>query len=171
MDELIRADIGSARLALEDMAKRRTELRGQCEAAVVERRWAAQGSELQRPQPLYHKRYGLPAPRLLDDAPRVPRDEQQYGFSVLWDLAQIDPGLGAAIGAIAGDDEGAPERARVTLNRAARRLQKLDWPSIAPVTDDFVVFAVDDELVDLAENFAFSVPAGLRKALAGRGLV
>ena len=93
------------------------------------------------------------------------------GESVHWDLTDIDPELARAVHAIPGNDEGAAERALATLNRAARRLQRLDWSSIAPLTDDFVVFAVDYELVDLEENLRRSVPAALRKTLSGRALL
>jgi hypothetical protein len=392
MKELIETDLRSARQALEEFGERRTELRRQCEDSVVEWRWAREGSDLQRPQPLYHRRYGLPAPRLLEEAPAVPLNEQQYGYdgngdivvvreyesvgsfreelrvrrgdtvvgyrwsetgaptevniarfrdgrissyvtvwadvptdplhgwtteryeydgdlvvaihdeseiafgdvpvqrpslieaaydplgrllelrehghsgekvlyrargtgpsmdkllrrvedllvetlprlvrehadqpiyclvlhyhsewplpptigvglererqawidtiddaetlkltvwnpaefsnyrgdTLDWDLTEIDPELARAIRAIPENDDGAAERARGILNRAARRLQRLDWPAIAPVTDDFVVFAVDYELMDLMENLRQSVPAPVRQALADRALL
>jgi len=79
-DELIETDLRSASQALEELRERRTELRRECEGRVVEWRWAREGSDLQRPEPLYHKRYGLPAPRLLEDAPAAPLNEQQYGY-------------------------------------------------------------------------------------------
>ena len=91
--------------------------------------------------------------------------------TVHWDLTEIDPELAPAISAIPENDDDAPERGRVTLNRAARRLQQLEWRLIAPVTDDFVVFAVDYELTHLEENLRHSVPAALRKALSSRALV
>jgi hypothetical protein len=43
---------------------------------------------------------------------------------------------------------------------AARALQRLEWRSIAPATDDFVVFAVDLALSDLqgsATAFSYSL--------------
>ncbi len=92
------------------------------------------------------------------------------GDTATWDLTDIDPELARAVRAIPENDDGAAARARITLNRAARRLQRLDWPTIAPVTDDFVVFAVDYELVDLEDNFSHSVPAPLRKKLASHAL-
>ena len=394
MDELIENDLRSAKQALIDLVQRRTDLLQACEDAVVEWRWAREGSDLQRPEPLYRERYGTPTPRLLRQPPAVPRDEQQYGFdadgkivvareyvepgcfreelrvphgetvvgyrwsetgeptevnvaryaggkirsyvtvlpegrtdslrgsssesyvydgdlvseihddsdlsfrgiplqdgptlirasydalgrllelreeggrgekvlyrargtgpsieklqrraedrlvetlpklvrerggdapiyclvlhyhpewplpptiglglerdrqrwistiddaetlrltvwnpaefsnyrdeTVHWDLTDIDPELVRAIGAIPENDDDAPARGRVTLNRAARRLQQLDWRLIAPVTDDFVVFAVDYELTHLDENLRHSVPAALRKALSSRALV
>lgn len=394
MDELIQRDLRDARRALEDLLERRTELRQECESAVVHWRWAPGDAQLQRPQPLYRERFGVPARRLLEEAPAVPRDEQQYGFdadgnivvareyvspgsfreelrvsrgetvvgyrwsetgaawevniarysagrmrshvtvwpkngdsfthgsvmerydydgdlvseihseSVLaigdeapqrrvtriqasydplgrllelvehddqgekvlyrargsgpsmdkllrrvedrlvetlprlvleragdepiyclvlhyepgwplpptvglglererqawvdalddaetlkltvwnpaefsnyargtatWDLTEIDPEFARAVRAIPENDEGAAERARITLNRAARRLQRLDWRAIAPVTDEFVVYAVDYELTHLEENLRHSVPAALRKALSSRALV
>jgi hypothetical protein len=92
------------------------------------------------------------------------------GGTATWDLTDIDPEFARAARAIPENDEGAAERARITLNRAARRLQRLDWPTIAPVTDDFVVFAVDYELVDLDDNFSHSVPEPLRKTLSSHAL-
>jgi hypothetical protein len=393
MDELIEADLGNATRALEDMVRRRSELRRDCEDAVVEWRWARQASDLQRPEPLYHLRAGLPAPKLLKDAPRLPSDEQQYGFDAggdivvtreymipgsfreelrvrrddtvtgyrwsetgepmevniarfdagkiqslvtvwpkgrpnaphgssieryeydgdllseiyeesldafgdeppqrrqtriralydplgrlselreqgdggekvlyrasgtgpsmdklqrrvedrlvavlpalvrehadepiyclalhyelesplpptvalglerdreawmqtidnlqtlkltVWNpaefsnysgesiggsLTDVDAELARAVNAIPENADGAAERGRSALNRAARRLQKLDWPSIAPVTYDFAVFAVDLELTHLDENLGHSVPASLRKRLSSRGLL
>lgn len=91
--------------------------------------------------------------------------------TVGWDLAGLDPDLARAIRAIPEGADGAAEHAEVTLNRAARRLQRLDWPSIAAVTDDFAVFAVDLELTHLQENFRYSVPAALRRALYSGGLI
>ncbi len=393
MDELIENDLRSARRALEDLVQRRTELRPACQGAVVQWRWAREGSDLQRPEPLYRERFGTPTPRLLKEPPAVPRDEQQYGYdadgeivvareylepgcfreelrvprgetvvgyrwsesgepsevnvaryadgkirsyvtvraerrtdslrgssseryvydgdlvseihddsdlsfrgiplkdgptlirasydplgrllelreeggrgekvlyrargsgpsmkklqrrvedrlvetlprlvreragdepiyclvlhchpewplpptiglglerdrqgwmntiddvqtlrltvwnpaefsnyrdeTVHWDLTEIDAELARAVGAIPDNDDDAAERARATLDRAARRLQQLDWRPIAPVTDDFVVFAVDYELTDLEENLRPSVPAPLRKALSSRAL-
>ncbi len=394
MDELIERDLRVAHRALEDLVERHAELRQACEDAVVEWRWAREGSDLQRPEPLYRERYGQPAPRLLERAPAVPQDEQQYGYdadgnivvareyvgaegfreelrvhrgetvvgyrrseagepfeiniarfsegrirsyvvlwpkgqedslhgwsiqryeydgdvvsaiheesdlafgelpleggrtlirasydplgrllelredgtrgekvlyrargagpsmqklqrrvedrlvetlprlvreragdeaiyclvlhyhpewplpptlglgldrerqrwintiddadtlrltvwnpaefsnyrggSVHWDLTEIDPELARAVRAIPENDDDAAERGRATLNGAARRLQQLDWHSIAPVTDDFVVFAVDYELSHLEENLRHSVPVSLRKALSSRALV
>jgi hypothetical protein len=394
MDELVQSDLRDARRALGGLLERRSELRRECEGAVVQWRWAPGDAELHRPQPLYRERFGVPARRLLEEAPAVPRDEQQYGFdadgnivvareyvspgsfreelrvsrgetvvgyrwsetgavsevniaryaagrmrsyviewpddgenflhgsvmerydydgdlvseievesvdaigdeapqrrltrikasydplgrllelvehddrgekvlyrargagpsmdkllrrvedrlvetlpklileradgetiyclvlhyerewplpptvglglererqawvdafddpetlkltvwnpaefgnyrgdTATWDLTDIDPELARAIRAIPENDDAAAERARTTLNRAARRLQRLDWPVIAPVTDDFVVFAVDYELVDLEENLSHSVPRPLRKALASRELL
>lgn len=94
--------------------------------------------------------------------------------TVNWDLTAIDPALARALAAIpqeTDDPDDAADRGRATLNRAARRLQQLDWRLIAPVTDDFVVFAVDYELTHLEENLRHSVPAALRKALSSRALV
>jgi len=393
MDEVIEADLRRARGAVEELATRRTELRRRCEGAVIEWRWAREGSGLQCPVPLYRQRYGQPSPRLLDEEPAVPEDEEQHGFdaagdivvtreyvgpgsfreelrvrcgdivtgyrwaeggepleinvarfaggkirsyvtvwaeglddalqgwsaesyeydgdlvseiqelsdttfrderfetatrirasydprgklldlrehgdsgekvlfrargtgpsmttlqrrvedrlvetlpelvraragaepiyclglhyqlewplpprvalglerdrqawvsdiddaetlrrmvwnpaefstyrngTVSWELADIDPELARAIRAIPESADAAAEHAEVTLNRAARRLQRLDWHSIASVTDDFVVFAVDLELIHLEENFRYSVPAVLRRRLYSRGLI
>ena len=73
--------------------------------------------------------------------------------------------------AIPESADAAAEHAAVTLNRAARRLQRLDRPSIAAMTDDFAAFAVDLELTHLEENFRYSVPAALRRAFSSRGLI
>jgi hypothetical protein len=101
-----------------------------------------------------------------------PAEFSNYGGgTVNWDLTEIDAELARALHAIPENADGAAERGRATLNRAARRLQKLDWRSIAPVTDDFVVFAVDFELMDLDANLGHSVPASLRKKLASRALI
>jgi len=393
MDASIQSDLGCAALASEDLATRRAELRRECEATVVDWRWAREGSDLQRPEPLYHQRHGLPKPALLAYAPATPQTEQQYGIdadgniviareyvgpgsfreelrvrrgdtvvgyrwsedgdplevnvarfadgrlrsyvtvwpegrpdslrgssieryaydgelvseihdetldaladeppersltriqasydptgrllelrehaadgervrfrargtgpspealqrrvedrlvemlpklvheragdepiyclvlhyhsewpmpptvgvglererlawidsiedvqtlrmtvwnpaefgnyrdgTVAWDLSAIDPELARALRAIP-DSESAAEQARATLNRAARRLQELDWSSIASVTDDFVVVAVDHELTHLQDNFRHSVPAAVRKTLSGRALI
>ncbi|CAN5214527.1 hypothetical protein BH20ACT16_BH20ACT16_09060 [soil metagenome] len=94
--------------------------------------------------------------------------------TVNWDLAASDPALARALAAIpqeTDDPDDAAERGRTMLNRTARRLQRLDWQAIAPVTDDFVVFAVDYELTHLDENLRRSVPAPLRKTLSRRGLI
>jgi hypothetical protein len=91
--------------------------------------------------------------------------------TVAWDLCAIDPDLALALRAVPDDSDSSAARARVTLNHAARRLQELDWSSIAPVTDDFVVFAVDYELTHLDENFAYSVPRPLRQLLSERALI
>jgi hypothetical protein len=86
-------------------------------------------------------------------------------------LPDIDAELAAALAEIPENAEQAREHGRATLNRAARRLQQLDWPSLAPVSDDFVVFAVDLELTQLDENLRHSVPAALRKRLAAQRLL
>ncbi|WP_211244093.1 hypothetical protein [Actinospica robiniae] len=43
---------------------------------------------------------------------------------------------------------------RETVCAVAVSLGELDWQTIMPVTDDFVVFAVDLEMADLAQNLA-----------------
>ena len=83
----------------------------------------------------------------------------------------VDAELAAALAEIPENTEESRQHGRATLNRVARRLQKLDWHSIAPVTDDFVVFAVDLELTHLEENLRYSVPAALRKRLAAQRLL
>ncbi|MDP2711310.1 MAG: hypothetical protein Q8O56_08825 [Solirubrobacteraceae bacterium] len=86
-------------------------------------------------------------------------------------LSEIDVDLARTLDAIPENCAEAARQGRVTLNRVARRLQKLDWRSICPVSDDFVVFAVDFELVDLEDNLRFSVPVALHRQLADQGLL
>lgn len=100
-----------------------------------------------------------------------PAEFSNYRATVAWDLCAIDPEFARALRALPDDSDSSAERARVTLNHAARRLQELDWSSTAPVTDDFVVFAVDYELTHLDENFANSVPRSLRQMLSERALI
>lgn len=64
----------------------------------------------------------------------------------------------------------AAQLAELTLNRAARRLQALAWRSITPVTDDFVVYAVDYELTHLTQKPRPQRPSGVPWATRrGRG--
>lgn len=86
-------------------------------------------------------------------------------------LRELDTDLARALDAIPETSPDSREHGRGTLNRVAQRLQQIDWHTIAPVTDDFVVFAVDYELGHLEENLRHSVPASLRKALSSRSLV
>jgi hypothetical protein len=51
------------------------------------------------------------------------------------------------------------DRGRVLLCSVAAELNGHDWASVLPVTDDFVVYAVDMELVDLHRNMRDCVPA------------
>jgi hypothetical protein len=80
MGDLSEADLREARQMLDAVAGWRRKLRGACELAVVKWQWAAEESNLHRPQPLYNQRYGLPRPRLLANAPPLPHNEQQYGL-------------------------------------------------------------------------------------------
>jgi hypothetical protein len=57
-------------------------------------------------------------------------------------VTEVDSELARATRAIPETDDAA-RRACATLDRAPRGLQRLDWRSLAPVTDDFVVCAVD----------------------------
>ncbi|RZU78059.1 hypothetical protein EV384_6809 [Micromonospora kangleipakensis] len=63
------------------------------------------------------------------------------------------------------------ERWREALCAAAAELNRQDWTVRMPVTDDFVVYAVDLELVDLDRNLAACVPAQRLALLRDRGLV
>lgn len=86
MNELTQTDLRTAQRALEDLVDRRLELRRACEDAVVQWRWAREGSDLQRPEPLYRERYGQPAPQLLEEPPAAPQDEHEYGFDANGDI-------------------------------------------------------------------------------------
>jgi hypothetical protein len=44
---------------------------------------------------------------------------------------------------------------RAVYNRVAAKLNKLDWSPL-PIARDFIVYAVDNDLVDLNENFALA---------------
>jgi hypothetical protein len=80
-------------------------------------------------------------------------------------LTDLDAELAATLDKIPVSTQESRQRGRATLNRVARRLQNLDWRPIAPVTDDFVVFAVDLELTHLQDNLHHSIPAPLHKLL------
>lgn len=83
----------------------------------------------------------------------------------------IDRELARAIRGIPDSADDAAQLAELTLNRAARRLQALDWRSITPVTDDFVVYAVDYELAPSHADLDHSVPVALRDDLASRSSI
>jgi len=95
MDGLSESEAQEAQRALVDQAQRRAELRQACEAAVVQWQWAPENAGLQRPQPLYHQRYGLPLPKLLDEAPSTPRTEQQYGLDANGEIVVAREYVGA----------------------------------------------------------------------------
>jgi hypothetical protein len=69
------------------------------------------------------------------------------------------------------DDDSNPgaERARRLLCAVARELNGFDWPAVLPVTDDFIVYPSDLEVVDLQRNVAESVPAAKLALLRDRG--
>ena len=72
------------------------------------------------------------------------------------------------------DDETArpgTERNRELVCEVAKELNSVDWSSVLPVTDDFVVYATDMELVDLDTNMAYCVPQSLLDAFHSRGLL
>ncbi|GHJ47349.1 hypothetical protein Cs7R123_46910 [Catellatospora sp. TT07R-123] len=56
------------------------------------------------------------------------------------------------------------ETGRRLLCAVAARLNLHDWPDTLPVTDDFVVYPVDLELVDLERNLADCLPPDRRPA-------
>lgn len=65
---------------------------------------------------------------------------------------------------------GINERVRGLLCAVAADLNAYHWSPVLPVTDDFVVYAVDWELVDLDRNFPECVPADRLTLLRERGL-
>ena len=70
------------------------------------------------------------------------------------------------------DDDEELQPFREMVQRAAARLNKLDWTAIAPVTDDFVVFPADGShtIRDDFEDLQASVPAERLKLLKSRKL-
>jgi hypothetical protein len=90
----------------------------------------------------------------------------------LWEPAEFDYGDldwadhadGTLTTAVALFDQevglaGEPGRIRELLIGVAQRLNELDWSTILPVTDDFVVCPVDDEGADTDENLSAVTPA------------
>ncbi|GAA1557251.1 hypothetical protein GCM10009827_092750 [Dactylosporangium maewongense] len=71
-------------------------------------------------------------------------------------LDAADPGAGSEIG-------------RRLLCSAAARLNLRDWSATLPVTDDFVVYAVDLELVDLERNLTDCLPPDRLASLRALG--
>lgn len=79
------------------------------------------------------------------------------------ELALLDAGdLDAAAGSEVG---------RRLLCAVAARLNLRDWSDILPVADDFVVYPVDCELVDLERNLTDCVPPDRLARLRERGLL
>ena len=70
------------------------------------------------------------------------------------------------------DDDEALQPFREMIQRVAARLSQLDWTTIAPVTDDFVVFPADGShtIGDDFEDLRASVPADRLKLLKSRKL-
>jgi hypothetical protein len=60
---------------------------------------------------------------------------------------------------------------RKLLNQVAARLNKLAWRRILPVTEDFIVYAVDLEGADFKRNLKDGVPAGKLKQLRRQKLI
>ncbi|WP_154937105.1 hypothetical protein [Micromonospora palomenae] len=73
----------------------------------------------------------------------------------------------------AGDLDAAPgaEVGRRLLCAVAARLNLRDWSDTLPVADDFVVYPVDLELVDLERNLADCLPPDRLARLRERGLL
>lgn len=73
-----------------------------------------------------------------------------------------------------GDHQLDVETLVTPLRRAARRLNQLDWSEIAPITDDFVVTALDNTgegEFDTRTDISASVPQEKLKRLQSRGLL
>jgi hypothetical protein len=72
---------------------------------------------------------------------------------------------------LAQDEDGTLRELRRTLQRVCRRLNRLDWTSIRPVTDDFVVFPADGShtFYDDYGDLAASAPAERLELLRERG--
>lgn len=58
---------------------------------------------------------------------------------------------------------------RALFNRVAQRLARVDWSAILPITEDFVVYAVDFQVQDLDENLRLVLPPDRLADLAARG--
>jgi hypothetical protein len=69
------------------------------------------------------------------------------------------------------ENRGSDTPARELLNRVAKALAASKWDDKLPMTDDFVVFAVDFEGGDLLKNMKKSVPAEVLKKLKANGLL
>ncbi|GAA1371265.1 hypothetical protein [Catellatospora chokoriensis] len=76
----------------------------------------------------------------------------------LLDAEDLDAGAGSEVG-------------RRLLCAVAARLNLRDWSDTLPVTDDFVVYPVDLELVDLDRNLADCLPPDRLSRLRERGLL
>lgn len=91
----------------------------------------------------------------IDDAGSVQLVRQELA---LLDADDLDAAAGSEIG-------------RRLLCAVAARLNLRDWPDTLPVADDFVVYPVDLELVDLERNLADCLPPDRRARLRERGLL
>ncbi|MCE9552936.1 MAG: hypothetical protein K8T91_06110 [Planctomycetes bacterium] len=64
------------------------------------------------------------------------------------------------------------QKVRTMLCKVARELNDYPWDTITPVTDDFVVFAVDgSQELDVLSDFRKSIPADKRTLLKSRRLI
>jgi hypothetical protein len=90
----------------------------------------------------------------LDEAGPVRLVRQELA---LLDAGDLDSAAGSEVG-------------RRLLCSAAARLNLRDWSDTLPVTDDFVVYAVDLELVDLRRNLTDCLPPERLAMLSERGL-
>ncbi|MEU8004495.1 hypothetical protein AB0B66_25335 [Catellatospora sp. NPDC049111] len=91
----------------------------------------------------------------LDDAASVRLLRQEL---TLLDADDRDAAAGSEIG-------------RRLMCAVAARLNLRDWSDVLPVTDDFVVYPVDLELVDLKRNLADCLPPDRLARLRERGLL
>jgi hypothetical protein len=91
----------------------------------------------------------------LDDAPSLRLVRQELA---LLNADDLDAAAGSEVG-------------RRLLCAVAARLNLRDWPDTLPVADDFVVYPVDLELVDLERNLADCLPPDRLARLRERGLL
>ncbi|GIJ47985.1 hypothetical protein Val02_48710 [Virgisporangium aliadipatigenens] len=103
------------------------------------------------------------APAEFDNATDLDLDEPEPLRTVRQELTLLD---GNDYDACAGSEAG-----RRLLCAVAARLNAHNWSHALPVTDDFVVYAVDLEVVDLERNLAECLPPDRLARLRERGLL
>jgi len=117
-------------------------------------------------------------------------DEKAAGIEEIWSPAELGEELPVELGTVAGtarllgqewsladaEDITAPtapggEGARELFCAVAAELNTADWAQLLPITDDFVVYAVDVELADLDRNMPACLPPTRLALLHDRGLL
>jgi hypothetical protein len=81
--------------------------------------------------------------------------------SEMHDQAEVDLSAVADTARVLAQElalDGREELGRQLLCAAAAELNRMDWRHVLPVTDDFVVFAMDLELMDVDRNLSACVP-------------